>query len=136
MYLERESLFLSGVTEMSSSASSYIGPSFVVTECYKKDGYEEEFKYVHSLKNNLNLEPINETFKEVLISLFGEDKKIIEGLLYLFSRYSDSFNKIYTINDKKVLEMIEKKVMFYSLEDIYFIEGDNIVFCLLMGNNE
>ena len=136
MYLERESLFLRGVTEMASSASTYIGPSYVVTECYEKDGYEEEFKYVHGLKTNLKLELVNETFKEVLASLFGEDKKIIDGLLYLFSRYSDNFNKIYTINDKTVLEKIEKKVMFYFLEDIYFIEGDNIVFCLIMGNNE
>ena len=136
MYLERESLFLRGVTEMASSVSTYIGPSYVVTECYEKDDYEEEFKYVHGLKTNLKLELVNETFKEVLASLFGEDKKIIDGLLYLFSRYSDNFNKIYTINDKTILEKIEKKVMFYFLEDIYFIEGDNIVFCLIMGNNE
>lgn len=141
MYIEDKSLYLSGVMNMASSCSSWIGCSYVEVAVFKKSNYREHFCELYDMKmEELKLKKINKTMKEVFIDIFGKDERLLAGLDYLVNRKISSLNDIYSIEDMALLEELSDKDVgiapFYIIDGIYFIEGEKEVLCLVIGNNE
>lgn len=136
MYLKTESSYISGLLNMASSCSKTIGLSYADAECFNKDKYKNDFSKLHKIKEiDLSLEKLNITFKELLTNIFGDEKEIIEGLSHWINLIAGTPNKVSMINDKTIIEKISN-IPFYFLEDVFFIECENMVICILIGNDE
>ncbi len=80
------------------------------------------------------------TMKDILLSWFGKDEtNIKDSLLYWIEFDSGKAIKVYeyTNNLDELLSRSEGGVSnFYFVEDIYFIEFDNVIMSFILGNNE
>ena len=127
--------YLTGLFHLASSLSTNMGPSYINVDIFKKRIFEKEFKkhYKVIIKDELVEDNIN--LKDLLNYLFNDDK-IEDSLLYWIYLYLDKEKKIYTLKENsKVLDNI-KNSGFYTTEDVYFIEFNDNIVCLLLGNNE
>lgn len=136
-----KSLYITGLTHMASSLSKNIGPSFVEVDCFDKDNYKKEFaKYYEIKEGDIKLVESNLTMREILLGWFGEEESnITDSLLYWIKRDSGKSLKVYeyTNNLDELLSRSDGGVSeFYIVEDIYFIEFDEVVMCFILGNNE
>lgn len=136
-----KSLYITGLTNMASSLSKNIGPSFVEVDCFDKDNYKKEFaKYYEIKEGDIKLVESNLTMREILLEWFGEEESnITDSLLYWIKRDSGKSLKVYeyTNNLDELLSRSDGGLsQFYIVEDIYFIEFDEVVMCFILGNNE
>ena len=137
MYLKTESSYVSGLVNMASSCSKQIGLSYVDADCFELKDYKKEFSKIYEInENELILEDLNLSFGEFLTNLFGENKDLIEGLIHWINFNIGKPNKLLTLKDNNILDKLSKDSPFYFLEDIFFIECEKIVICLLIGNDE
>lgn len=142
MYLVEETEYISGLVNMASSMSSWMGPSFMDAICFNKDDYLEKFSSFHKIKKeDIKLHELNISLEEFIKNNFGEDKKLIEGLSYWIKRKAGDFKKIYVQDDNsKLNELLEKsqykKTPFFFIENVVFIEFENMVIAFITGNNE
>ena len=134
MYLKRESSYISGLVNMASSCSKQIGLSYVEADCFAIRDYKIEFEKTYKFKEKLVLEELNQTFEELLKDIFGDDKKLIEGLIHWIELTAGKANKVLTVN-KSIIERLSN-IPFYFLEDLFIIECEKMVICLLIGNDE
>lgn len=126
---------------MASSISKNIGPSYVVVDCFDKDNYKKEFsKYYEIEEDDIKLVESNLTMKDILFAWFGKEEiNITDSLLYWVERNSGKSIKVYECSNKlhKLLSRSDGGVSeFYFVEDIYFIEFDEVIMCFMLGNNE
>ena len=136
-----KSLYITGLTHMASSLSKNIGPSFVEVDCFDKDNYKKEFaKYYEIKEGDIKLVESNLTMREILLEWFGEEESnITDSLLYWIKRDSGKSLKVYeyTNNLDELLSRSDGGVSeFYIVEDIYFIEFNEVMMCFILGNNE
>ncbi|MBR2678816.1 MAG: hypothetical protein IKE63_05315 [Bacilli bacterium] len=141
MYLKDPSNYVSGLVNMASSVSKYIGPSYLQADCYELKDYVDDFCAMYEIpKDIVHLEEYKHSLEELLKSILGTSEGLIEGLLHWLHREIGEVKKIYTVPDNKVLELIGAETggygPFYFCEDLYFIETDKMVLCLLLGNDE
>lgn len=137
MYLKRESSYVSGLVNMASSCSKQIGLSYVDADCFELKDYKKEFSKIYEInENELILEDLNQTFEEFLTNLFGSNKDLIDGLIHWINFNIGKPNKVLTLKDNNILNKLSKNSPFFFLEDIFFIECEKIVICLLIGNDE
>ena len=137
MYLKTESSYVSGLVNMASSCSKQIGLSYVDADCFELKDYKKEFSKIYEInENELILEDLNLSFGEFLTNLFGENKDLIEGLIHWINFNIGKPNKLLTLKDNNILDKLSKDSPFYFIEDIFFIECEKIVICLLIGNDE
>ena len=137
MYLKTESSYVSGLVNMASSCSKQIGLSYVDADCFELKDYKKEFSKIYKInENELILEDLNLSFGEFLTNLFGENKDLIEGLIHWINFNIGKPNKLLTLKDNNILDKLSKNSPFYFLEDVFFIECEKIVICLLIGNDE
>lgn len=137
MYLNAESSYISGLTNMASSCSTMIGPSYVEASCFGLKKYKHEFLQIYEIdEKDLLLKELNVSFNDFLTNIFGDDKKLIDGLMHWIRFVAGETNKIFTIDEHcDVLNKISN-VPFYFLEDLFFIECEKMVICFLIGNDE
>jgi hypothetical protein len=136
-----KSLYITGLTHMASSLSKNIGPSFVEVDCFDKNNFDEEFAKSYDIKKeDVKLRESKYTMKDILLSWFGKDEtNITDSLLYWIEFDSGKAIKVYeyTNNLDELLSRSEGGVSnFYFVEDIYFIEFDNVIMSFILGNNE
>ena len=136
-----KSLYITGLTNMATSLSKNIGPSYVVVDCFDKDNYKKEFaKYYEIKEGDIKLVESNLTMREILLEWFGEEESnITDSLLYWIKRDSGKSLKVYeyTNNLDELLSRSDGGVSeFYIVEDIYFIEFNEVMMCFILGNNE
>ena len=137
MYLKTESSYVSGLVNMASSCSKQIGLYYVDADCFELKDYKKEFSKIYKInENELILEDLNLSFGEFLTNLFGENKDLIEGLIHWINFNIGKPNKLLTLKDNNILDKLSKNSPFYFLEDVFFIECEKIVICLLIGNDE
>ena len=142
MYLIEESEYISGLVNMASSISTWMGPSFMDAICFKKETYLEDFSNFHKIKiEEIKIHEINISLEEFIKNNFGNDKKLIEGLSYWIPRQAGEFIKIYEQDENSRLnELLEKskygKTPFFFIEDVVFIEFEDMTIAFITGNNE
>ena len=135
------SSYISGLMNMASSLSTYIGPSWIDASCFEKKNSFEEFKKYYKLDIDISINKTNRDFDIALKAWLGEDKKLIESLEYWINLELGEVVEIYEVtNYKEVCSMLswsEGGVSpFYFVEDLYFIEFRDYMICFIMGNNE
>ncbi len=134
MYLKEDSLYLNGIFDMVSHNMSV---SYTDVLCFTKDNFLNTFLDLYKIKDKkIELVEENNNLKELLTSLFEIKDKELNRILYLLEKECGKYNKTYSFKDKKIYDYLDRKTMFYFLEDIYFIEFDKKVICLMIGNNE
>lgn len=142
MYLKDSSLYISGLVNMSSSVSKTISKSYLQADCFEKKNYKEAFLTMYEIPEDIfHLEEYKKSLENLLKDLLGDDKNLIEGLLHWLHMEAGTVEKIYTLPDNnKVLELMGAETggygPFYFVEDVFFIETDRLVICLLIGNDE
>ena len=142
MYLKNSSNYVSGLVNMASSMSKHIGKSYLQADCFEKKDYVSSFITMYEIPEDIfHLEEYNHSLEEVLRSILGNSEKLIEGLLHWLGMEIGKVEKIYTLpENNKVLELIGGETggygPFYFCDDLYFIETDRMVLCLLLGNDE
>ena len=130
------SSYLEGVLNMSSSISKSIGYSYVKVDGYLKESFQEEFKKFYHLKEDVRLIETTNSFEATLLDWFQNEDKIVESIHYWFHLKTKEEPKVF-LTDIKLRDILdEKKMDFYSLEDLFFIECKNYIFVFLLGNNE
>lgn len=142
MYLKDSSLYISGLVNMASSVSKTISKSYLQADCFEKKNYKESFLTMYEIPEDIfHLEEYKKSLETLLKELLGNDKNLIEGLLHWINLESGPVEKIYTVSENtKALELMGAETggygPFYFVEDLYFIETDRLVICLLLGNDE
>ncbi len=142
MYLLEETEYISGLVNMASSVSNWMGVSFMDAICFKKEEFLDDFAYLHNIKKEkIKIHETDLSLEEYIKNNFGEDKKLIEGLSYWITRKAGKFIKIYEQDeDSKLNELLEKssygKTPFFFIENVTFIEFDNMIISFITGNNE
>ena len=117
--------YLTGLLNMASSLSDYIGPSYIKVNCYEKKKFKKEFSEIYKI----NKEEIN------LIECF-QDKKMVDSITYWFNVTIRGDKKVYLAEEKLVNILDSKRNDFYSLDDLFFVECKKYMFVFLLGNNE
>ena len=109
-------------------------PSYFDIICYFGEDYFEEFQKDTLLKN-IEKEKENVSFSEILGYYLLEDD-IIQVLDILHSTLGNIQN-IYTLS-REVLDQIENNqvYLFYTIEDIIFLEFSSCCLCFIVGNND
>lgn len=142
MYLIEETEYISGLVNMASSVSEWMGVSFMDAICFKKESYLDDFAYLHNIKKEeIKIYEINISLEDFIKNNFGEDKKLVEGLSYWIKRKAGDFKRIYVQDDdSKLNELLEKsdyaKTPMFFIEDVVFIEFENMIISFITGNNE
>ena len=133
-------MYLSGLMNIASSLSEYIGLSYIRVDCYDKETFEEEFLKNYKVKINLNnLEKSSKSLEKELEEWFGTDKKIIESLIYWIDQEIKGEKIIYYSN-KDIIEKLSGYNRglsgLYIVEDVLFIECNKKILIFMLGNNE
>ena len=142
MYLIEETEYISGLVNMASSMSSWMGYSFMDAICFKKEEYLDNFSKFHNIKKeDIKIHEVDYSLEVFIKNFFGDDKKLIEGLSYWIKRKVGNKIKIYEQDsDSKLNELLEEsiygKTPVYTVEDVIFIEFDKTVIAFITGNNE
>ncbi|MBQ6497967.1 MAG: hypothetical protein IJI58_04570 [Bacilli bacterium] len=142
MYLANSSSYISGLFNLSSSVSKTIGPSYIQADCFEKKDYKKKFIEMYEIpKEEFNIEKYDNSLEQLLIDLLGNNKDLIEGLLHWLHIESGDVKEIYTVpEDSNVMNYIGSEYNgygpFFFCEDLYFIETDRMIICLLIGNDE
>ena len=142
MYLIEESEYISGLVNMASSISTWMGVSFMDAICFKKEKYLDNFASFHKIKKEeIKIHETDITLEEFIKNNFGEDKKLIDGLSYWITRKAGELIKIYEQDDNsRINELLEKsdygKSPFFFIENVVFIEFEEMTIAFITGNNE
>ena len=142
MYLLEETEYISGLVNMASSVSTWMGVSFMDAICFNKENYLDDFSKFHNIKKeDIKIHETNISFEEFIKNNFGENKKLIDGLSYWIKRKAGDFIKVYEQDDDSNLnDLLEKseygKTPMFFIEDVVFIEFENMVISFITGNNE
>ncbi len=142
-YLGYLSSYIAGLTHMASSCSKTIGPSYVDADCFSVGNYKEEFAKAYNISiSEIKLVELKESFREVLIELFGNDTyRLIDGLEHWIHMKAGEPVKLYRIdNECKLPELLSGynggNGAFFFMEDIYFFEFEKMTICFMIGNDE
>ena len=138
-YLKEDTLFISGLIQMASSCSRIMGCSYATGLCFRRKNYLKGFQDFYEIKEEIKLKKLNISLEKLITRIFDKNKRMITGLAH-WIHYScgDTLN-IYRINDE-VTDLLsgynKGHGPFFFCEDIYFIECEKKVVCLMIGNDE
>ena len=130
------SSYLEGICNMASSISKSIKYSYIKVDAYNKSSFQENFKKYYHLKEDINLVETSNSLDTTLLDWFQNEEKIVESITYWFHLKINEETKVYLAEEKLVSELDKKRMDFYNLEDLFFVESNNIIFVFLLGNNE
>lgn len=130
------SSYLEGICNMASSISKSIGYSYIKVDAYNKLSFQEEFKKYYKLKEDINLIKTSKSLQATLLDWFQEEEKIVESITYWFHLKTNEEPKVYLSEEELITTLDKKRMDFYNLEDLFFVECKDIIFVFLLGNNE
>lgn len=135
------SSYLSGVMNLASSMSTWIGPSYIEVECYEKENALSNLvKDYHLPKEEYKMEEINENLKDLLKDLLGDNPKLLESVYYWITLHIGEAVKIKTPKERKIIDKLGNSEggnsPFYIVDDLYLIEFQEYVVFFIIGNNE
>ena len=141
MYQKRLSNYLSGIMNLASSLSTWIGPSYIEVECYQKEqALSNLIKEYHLPKEEYEMIEVNIAFKELLKELLGDEERLLESINYWISFYMGESIKIRRPKNRKLIDRLGRSEggnsPFYIVDDVYEIEFQEYMAFFIIGNNE
>lgn len=141
MYQIGLSNYLSGIMNLASSLSTWIGPSYIEVECYKKENAQSNLIKEHNLpKEEYEFIELETSFEDLLKEILGEDIKLIESINYWIAFHIGFPIKISTPKDRKIIHQLGRSEgedsPFYIVDDLYWIEFKDYMVLFIIGNNE
>ena len=135
MYLKEESIYISG---MFDTASYNLLPSFTEVFCFKKDDLSKIISREFEISGtDIKYKIYDKKIEEFLKIVFVLNDKEITNMVYYLERECGKCINIYEAEKSTVNKLDGNKyVPFYILENVYFFEFENIIICLMIGNNE
>ena len=130
------SSYLEGICNMASSISKSIGYSYIKVDAYNKSSFQEDFKKYYHLKEDINLVETSNSLDTTLLDWFQNEEKIVESITYWFHLKTNEEPKVYLSEEELITTLDKKRMDFYNLEDLFFVECKDIIFVFLLGNNE
>ena len=132
--------YLKGIMNIASSISKNIGLSYIDVEVYNKERFKEEFCEYHRINiKELELNQRQNELKEALKEWFLDDKKIIESIIYWINNKLGKEKQIYKTTNK-IIDLLcsnnKGNTIFYTVEDVMFIEYEKEIIVFILGNNE
>ena len=94
-----------------------------------------------SIKEEINIEKIKTTYHDLLITLLGNDKDLIDTVEHWTRVRIGEVEEIYTVEENSnLLNLLSGSdggfSPFYMLEDIYFIKFNKMFVIYMIGNDE
>ncbi len=136
-----ESLYVSGLVKMASTGSKNLGLSYVDAYCFDKKDYLKEFSLFFEI-DKIEVEKSTMSDKELFNNLFGDNKKT-DSLIHWLNILDGNYESIKIIKEKyfsKVTELLSNYsgglTLFYTVEDVYFLEYKTLTIILIVGNDE
>ena len=133
-----ESLYVSGLVKMASTGSKYLGPSYVDAYCFDNKDYKKDFSSFFKI-GDIKLEETTITDKDLFTKLF-ENEKVVESLIHWLNILDGKYTKIYSLEDESTIDSLSGfsggLTMFYTVEEVYFLEYNSITIVLIVGNDE
>ena len=141
MYLKYSTAYLSGVVEMASSYSKYMGPSYMTAICFDLKNPLEDFKRFYNIKEDIKVNKVETSYHELLITLLGNDKKLIDTVEHWTRVRIGEVQEIYTIEENSnLLNLLSGSdgglSPFYIVDDIYFVKFNKMFVVFMIGNDE
>lgn len=142
MYLVEESEYISGLVNMASSVSKYMGCSFMDATCFKKKDFLNSFSYFYNIdKKDIKIHETSITLEEFIKNYFGDNKELIDGLSFWISLKTGDLIHIYELDDDcKLCDLLSNsgygKTPFYCVDDVIIIEFKKMTIAFIVGNNE
>ena len=141
MYLKYSTAYLSGVVEMASSYSKYMGPSYMTAICFDLKNPLEDFKRFYDIKEDIKVNKVEASYHELLITLLGNDKDLIDTVEHLTRVRIGEVQEIYTIEENSnLLNLLSGSdgglSPFYIVDDIYFVKFNKMFVVFMIGNDE
>lgn len=118
--------------------SDCIGLSGMDVYCFDKNNYIDEFNqaFLIDIEDGL-FKQTDKTFRETMIDLLEKD--IQDGFLKKVNDIIKSDTKVIRIDNSIVYDMLSGPSglsPFFFLEDFFFVEGKDKMYCFMTGNNE
>ena len=141
MYLKYSTAYLSGVVEMASSYSKYMGPSYMTAICFDLKNPLEDFKRFYDIKEDIKVNKVETSYHELLITLLGNDKDLIDTVEHWTRVRIGEVQEIYTIEENSnLLNLLSGSdgglSPFYIVDDIYFVKFNKMFVVFMIGNDE
>ena len=142
MYLVDESEYISGLVNLASSVSSYMGCSFMDAVCFKtKDIIKNVSDFYKIKKEEIKTHEVSISLEKFIENFFGNDKKLIDGLSYWITLKAGKLIKVYEQDDdSKLNDLLSNsrygKTPFYFVDDVTIIEFEKMTIVFVTGNNE
>ena len=141
MYLKYSTAYLSGVVEMASSYSKYMGPSYMTAICFDLKNPLEDFKRFYNIKEDIKVNKVETSYHELLITLLGNDKNLIDTVEHWTRVRIGEVQEIYTIEENSnLLNLLSGSdgglSPFYIVDDIYFVKFNKMFVVFMIGNDE
>ena len=137
------SSYISGLTNMASSCSNEIGPSYISADCFNKKNFKKEFsKYYKIPIECIKIEESKKTLEQVFSEWLGKKgDDIIENLLYWIKLCVGEPIKTFDLSEDSnlinILSRCDNGISeFYFVEDVFFVEYKEYMVCFIIGNNE
>ena len=133
--------YLSGIFDMASSASSWMGPSYAVVYLFENGDFETELKKRCRLSADMFCYS-GLSFSEHIYILFGRetgaDKKVSDGLIYLTQKTLGEPKQVDLISDEfmSVMEKRSSPFPFTCAEEASVVRFEKYTVLIAAGNNE
>ncbi len=142
MYLVDDSEYISGLVNMASSISKYMGCSYMDATCFKKKDFINNFSKFYKInEKEIKIHESSISLEKFIENFFGKDKELIDGLSYWITLKAGKLVKIYEQDDDcKLNDLLSNsgygKAPFYFVEDVTIIEFEKMIIAFITGNNE
>ena len=135
------SSYFTGLTNLASTVAKGKTPSYIEVDCFDKNNFNEEFAKCYKIdKDKIVLEEENTTINDIL-SGWLNDKEVVDSLQYWIGLKIGKPLKVYKNKEENNLEELisgysNSMSPFYITEEVYFVEYNDYILCLMIGNNE
>ena len=140
---ERVNAYLSGLFDMASSLSEWIGRSYIEVYCFDPDDWRAAFAQHFALQTeDVQFEASEKTMRQMLVQwLGGAEPALTDSLMYhIHSQIGDPIAVWQTPQDSRLPGKLSwsqgGESPFYTAEDLFFVQFPQMVVCIMAGNNE
>lgn len=134
MYLREESIQINNIIK---TLIERMGPSYAEAECYEKKKYRDSFaKELKIEKKYIKISKSKCTKESFFMELFRLNKEEANKTIKNIEKEFGKIETLYEANTRK-LERYDGIVWpFFFLEGLHFIETENFMLCIMVGNCE
>ncbi len=133
--------YLKGLIDIVQFQSKKLSYSYIKPLCFKKNSFEKEFSKLYKIpKDKIKLKQRKTSLNRILNNWLGKNKNTNTLVKIIKKKLGDEINIYIPIKESNLGYLLAGEGKGYSgmffIEDLYFIEYNKYIICLLLGNNE